>query len=441
VQTAESQELAASEGLVEQRTVGNQERGLRTRATSVLPGGSLGNTSFNAIIRRGRGSRIWDVSGNEYVDYLLGSGPMLIGHSHPDVVAAVVEQAELGATFFAMNEQIVALAEAVVDAVACADEVRFVSSGSEATLYAMRVARAFRKRDKILKFEGGFHGMNDYALVAVMPGEPTDFPHGRPDSAGVPQSIASEMLVAPFNDIETTSAIVEKHHDEIAGVIVEPFQRVIAPVPGFLEGLRELTHQYRIPLIFDEIVTGFRFAYGGAQEYYGVTPDLCTLGKALAGGFALAAVTGRSEIMEHFDRGRVSKEEHLMQVGTLSGNPVAAAAGLATLKVLRQEGTYERLFATGRRIRESLQQQLDQAEIPAQVVGEDPLFDVYFTDREIVDYHATLSADEEKSLRFTKLLQERGVFKGEHKYYVSTAHGDDDVELTADAFASAIEEL
>ena len=423
------------------RTAGHGERELLARAARVLPGGSLGNLSFGPIIRRGLGSRVWDVSGNEYVDYVLGSGPMLIGHSHPDVVAAVVEQAQLGTTFFALNEHATALAEAVVDAVPCAEEVRFVSTGSEATLYAMRVARAFRGRDKVLKFEGGFHGMNDYALVAVMPGEPTQFPHGKPSSAGVPASVASEMLVAPFNDLETTTAIIERHHDEIAGVIVEPFQRVIPPAPGFLEGLREATLHYRIPLIFDEIVTGFRFAYGGAQEYYGVTPDVCTLGKAVAGGFPLAAVAGKSEIMEHFDLGRVSKEEHLMQVGTLSGNPVAAAAGLATLNVLREEGTYERLFATGRRIREALQQQIDRAEIPAQVVGEDPLFDVYFTDREIVDYQSTLSGDKDKSFRMTRLLRERGVFKGETKYYVSTAHDNEDVKLTANAFASAIEEL
>ena len=424
-----------------QRTVGERERELQARAARVLPGGSLGNISFDTIIRRGLGSRVWDVSGNEYVDYMLGSGPMLIGHSHPDVVEAVVEQARLGTTFFALNEHAVALAEAVVDAVPCAEEVRFFSTGSEATLYAMRVARAFRGRDKVLKFEGGFHGMNDYALVAVMPGEPTEFPHGKPSSAGVPASVASEMLIAPFNDIETTTAIIERYHDEIAGVIVEPFQRVIPPAPGFLEGLREATLQYRIPLIFDEIVTGFRFAYGGAQEYYGVTPDVCTLGKAVAGGFPLSAVAGKSEIMEHFDAGRVSREEHLMQVGTLSGNPVAATAGLATLDVLRQEGAYERLFATGRRIRDAIQAEIDRAEIPAQVVGEDPLFDVYFTDEEIVDYRSTLGADKDRSLRLTKLLLEHGVFKGETKYYVSTAHDDEDVDLTANAFAAALEAL
>ena len=267
------------------RKVSAEEQALIERAHRFLPGGSLGNLSMDVVIREGRGSRIWDVSGNEYVDYLLGSGPMLVGHTHPQVVAAVQEQVERGSTFFAGNESAIMLAEEIVKAVPCAESVRFSSSGTEATLYAMRTARAFRGRDKILKFEGGFHGMNDYALMSMGPVDPPDYPQAVPDSAGIPASVSREMLIAPFNDIETTAAIIERHHDELAGVIVEPFQRLLPPRQGFLEGLRELTKEYEIPLIFDEVVTGFRFSYGGAQEYYGVTPDMCTLGKAVAGGY------------------------------------------------------------------------------------------------------------------------------------------------------------
>ena len=182
-----------------------------------------------------------------------------------------------------------ALAEEIVQAVPCAEKVRFCSTGTEATLYAMRTARAFRGKDKILKFEGGFHGMNDYALMSMSPKKLLEFPQPEPDSAGIPESIASEVLIAPYNNIEITTAIIEGHHNEIGGVIVEPFQRLIPPKAGFLEGLREVTTHYEIPLIFDEVVTGFRFAYGGAQEYYGVIPDICTLGKAVAGGFPLTA--------------------------------------------------------------------------------------------------------------------------------------------------------
>ena len=425
-----------------ERATSARQREALEKARRYLPAGSLGNSiDAGVIVREGRGARVWDLSGNEYVDYMLGSGPMLVGHAHPEVVAAVQEQLERGATFFANNEYAIQLAEEMVEAVPCADKVRFSSSGTEATLYAMRVARAFRKRDKVLKFEGGFHGMNDYALMSMMPTDPPDFPEAKPDSSGIPRSVQDEMLIAPFNDLETTSAIIERHHDELAGVIVEPFQRVIPPRPGFLEGLREVTAHYEIPLIFDEVVTSFRFAYGGAQEYYGVTPDLCTVGKGVSGGFPLTAVAGRDEIMAHFDLGLVERQDFLPQIGTLSGNPVGAVASLATLNVLRREGTYENLFATGDQIKGALQKLLDEAEIPARVVGVGALFDVYFGDTEITDYRSTLKADKEMYGRFNRLLLERGVLKGDSKYYMSTAHGQDEVRDTIAAFTSAIDEL
>ena len=423
------------------RRVTSEEQELIEKAHRYLPAGSLGNIATDILIREGRGGRVWDASGNEFVDYLLGSGPMLVGHAHPEVVAAVEAQNRRGSTFFATNEYAVRLAEEIVAAVPCAEKVRFSSSGTEATLYAMRTVRANRKRDKVLKFEGGFHGMNDYALMSVFPTEPPEYPHPSADSAGIPQSIKGEMLIAPFNDIETTTAIIERHHDDLAGVIVEPFQRVIPPAAGFLEGLREVTKLYEIPLIFDEIVTGFRFAYGGAQEYYGVTPDLCTLGKTVAGGFPLTAVAGSSELMDQFDRSSADGDSFMPQIGTLSGNPIAAAAGLATLEVLRREGAYERLFATGQKLRLALERILNEAEIPARVVGIDPLFDVLFTDSDVTDYRSTLLADKQKLGRFTSLLLEHGVFRGETKFYVSTAHTQDDVDRTIEAFAASVEEL
>ena len=423
------------------RRVTSEEQELIEKAHRYLPAGSLGNIATDILIREGRGGRVWDASGNEFVDYLLGSGPMLVGHAHPEVVAAVEAQNRRGSTFFATNEHAVRLAEEIVAAVPCAEKVRFSSSGTEATLYAMRTVRAYRKRDKVLKFEGGFHGMNDYALMSVFPTEPPEYPHPSADSAGIPQSIKGEMLIAPFNDIETTTAIIERHHDDLAGVIVEPFQRVIPPAAGFLEGLREVTKLYEIPLIFDEIVTGFRFAYGGAQEYYGVTPDLCTLGKTVAGGFPLTAVAGSSELMDQFDRNSADGDSFMPQIGTLSGNPIAAAAGLATLEVLRREGAYERLFATGQKLRLALERILNEAEIPARIVGIDPLFDVLFTDSDVTDYRSTLLADKQKLGRFTSLLLEHGVFRGETKFYVSTAHTQDDVDRTIEAFAASVEEL
>ena len=407
----------------------------------VLPGGSFGNMPAEVILKEGRGGRIWDEAGNEYVDFLLGSGPMFAGHAHPEVTAAVQAQVPLGTTFFANNRHGIALAEAVVEAVPCADQVRFVCSGTEADLYAMRAARAFRKRDKILKFEGGYHGMSDYALMSLAPKRPGNFPRPVPDSAGIPKSVQDEMLVAAFNDIDMVRSLIEEQKDELAGVIVEPFQRLIPPQPGFLQALREITAQHAIPLIFDEVVTGFRFSYGGAQQYYGVTPDLCSLGKIVGGGFALAAVAGRADIMHHFDKLAASEEDFITQIGTLSGNPVAAVAGLATLNVLKRPGTYEKVFATGRELMGTLSGLLKQAGLPAQVIGEPPLFDVVFTDQPIRDYRDTLKGDAALARRFNQLLRARGIMKGESKYYVSLAHDRAEIDHTIAAWTDAIKAL
>ena len=411
------------------------------QARRVLPGGSFGNMPAEVILREGRGGRIFDEAGREYVDFLLGSGPMFIGHAHPEVTAAVQAQVPLGTTFFGNNRHGIALAEAICEAVPCAEQVRFVCSGTEADLYAMRAARAFRKRDKILKFEGGYHGMSDYALVSLAPKNPGNFPRGTLDSAGIPKSVADEMVVAAFNDIDMVRSLIEEQKDELAGVIVEPFQRLIPPKPGFLQALREVTAEHGIPLIFDEVVTGFRFAYGGAQEYYGVTPDLCTLGKIVGGGFALAAIAGRADIMKHFDRLAMTDEDFIFQVGTLSGNPVAAVAGLATLEVLKRPGTYEGVFANGRRLMDTLSELLKKHGFKAQVIGEPPLFDIIFTDQPVKDYRDTLKADTALQKRFNQALRARGIMKGESKYYVSVAHTQADIDHTIGAWEEALKEI
>ena len=418
------------------------QRTVLREASKYLAGGSNGNTiTMDLIVREGRGSKVWDMSSNQYLDYSLGSGPMLLGHAHPEVVSALINQVANGTTFFGLNEHAVRLAKEIVDAVPCAEKVRFTSTGTEATFHAMRVVRAYRRRDKILKFEGGYHGMNDYALMSMSPDGQAEFPTAVPDSAGIPKSLKADMLIAPFNDIETTTSIIERHHNDLAGVIVEPFQRVIPPNPGFLEGLREATQLYEVPLIFDEVVTGFRFAYGGAQEYYDVIPDLCTLGKALAGGLPLAAIAGTEEIMDYFDPDRPADEGGTLQEGTFNGNPLAAVAGVATLEILKREGTYERLFNIGLKVKNGLQQLMNEAEIPAQVLGEAPVFDLFFAENDITDYRSSLSADEQKLAKFTRLLLDHGIFKNHHKFYVSTAHDEDDVKLTLEAFESSISRL
>jgi glutamate-1-semialdehyde 2,1-aminomutase len=417
---------------------GARELALTALARRVLPGGGFGNLTSDIVIGEGRAGRVWDVSGNQYVDFLLGSGPMFIGHAHEDVVAAVLAQIPRGVTFFANNEPGIRLAAAIVDGVPCAEQVRFTSTGTEADAYAMRVARAFRGRDKVLKFEGGFHGMSEYALQGMAPKRPGNFPRATSDSPGIPRAVSDDMLIAPFNDADLAASLIRQHRDELAAVIVEPFQRLIPPKPGFLQALRDVTRDCGIVLIFDEIVTGFRFAYGGAQEYYGVIPDLCTLGKIVAGGFPLAAVAGRAEIMRHFDRDAMG-DAVLPQIGTLSGNPVASVAGLMTLEVLRRPGTYEMVFATGRRLMEALRNGIRGRGLPAQVIGEPVLFDIVFAEGEIADYRSGLTQDLAALRRFNRALMAAGVLKGDTKMYISTAHDEADIETAIAAFETALD--
>ncbi|MDE0943078.1 MAG: aminotransferase class III-fold pyridoxal phosphate-dependent enzyme [Alphaproteobacteria bacterium] len=419
----------------------DEEQELVDLAAKVLPAGGFGNLASDIVIREGRGGRVWDVSGNEYVDFLLGSGPMLVGHGNEEVLAAVQEQVQRGTTFFANNEAGIHLAAEIVDAVDCAEKVRFVSTGSEATFYAMRLARAHRGRDKILKFEGGYHGMSDYALMSMAPKRPGNFPQAVPDSAGIPQRVRDEVLIAPFNDPDTAASLIKEHHEDLGGIIVEPFQRLLPPEPGFLETLRQLATEYSIPLIFDEVVTGFRLAYGGAQAYYGVTPDLCAMGKIIGGGFPLAAIMGRSDIMSHFDKTAVADESFMPQIGTLSGNPVAAVAGLATLNILDRPGAYEKIFATGSALMEGLEALLEASGVPAVVIGEPPLFDVFFTQAEVKDYRGMQTNDTERTQRFNATLRENGILKGDSKFYVSLAHDEADVAKTLDAFAAAVKSI
>jgi glutamate-1-semialdehyde 2,1-aminomutase len=362
---------------------------------------------------------------------------MLLGHAHPAVVEAVRRQVERGTSYMVLNAPAIELAEEIVRAVPCAEQVRYTSSGTEATFFALRVARAHRKRDKVLKFEGGFHGAHDWALMSVVPRSPKAFPAPLADSAGIPSVVEDEVLIAPYNDLATTEALLDAHHDELAAVIIEPYQRTIPPAPGFLSGLRRVTRRYEVPLVFDEIVTGFRFAYGGAQEFYGVVPDLACYGKVVAGGFPLACVAGPRAILRHFDAALEGTPEYVWQAGTFNGHAVACAAGLATLAELRRPGTYERLFATGRRLMEGLRAALHRHGVAGQVSGEPPVFDVFFTDRPITDYRATLTADRRMITRFNQELVRRRVVKAVNKVYVSLAHTERDVDETLDVFDQA----
>jgi glutamate-1-semialdehyde 2,1-aminomutase len=421
------------------------EHKLLERAAALLPASVRTPTMSLAagmVIESGQGSKIVDISGNEYLDYMLGSGPIFLGHAHPAVVAAVRDWVAKGSSFLLPNEPSILLAEEIVKAVPCAEKVCYGSSGSDATFFALRLARAFRKRDKILKFEGGYHGQGDAVLMSNQwTREPQPYPRAVPNSDGIPKSVAADVLISPFNDIERAADLIDQHCDELAAVIVEPLQRTIPPRAGFLEGLRELTARHEIPLIFDEVVTGFRLALGGAQEYYGVTPDLCAMGKTLSAGHPLSVVCGRSDIMEFAEGVRRITGNYVSLTGTYSGNPVSCAVGLAVVKELQRDGVYEGVFEKGRRLMGALQGSFDKAGIPAQVLGEPPAFQPWFSDSEVVDFRTSQTANPMLGFQFMQALLDRGVLKGHEKFFVSTVHSDADVDFTVEVIEEAVQSL
>ena len=409
------------------------------RARAVLPGGGFGNFDPAFFIREGHGSRIRDEDGREYVDALIGSGPLLLGHCHPEVLEAVAEQLPRGTTFFANNTNAVEFAETIVEAVRCAEQIRFMSTGGEADMYAIRLARAFTGRHHVVKFEGGYHGMSAEAQMSLAPSRLVNFPQAVPDSAGIPTSVQNEILVAPYNDADYIRSLLDEHANDVAAILVEPLQRMIPSQPGFLRSLREEADRIGALLIFDEVVTGFRLAYGGAQELYGVIPDIVTLGKVIGGGFPLAAVGARTEIMKHFDRTSVDADRWLMQIGTLSGNPVAAAAGIRTLEILRREGQYEKLRHNGRRVMRMASEALCAHGVAHRIVGEPPLFEVVFTDGPVRNYRDYVGSDMDRAARFHRALIAHDVFKSPGKTYISLALTEDDFDILGTAYSKAAE--
>jgi len=431
---------------VELEAMESRSRELLSTAGTILPGACLGQNSLppelSFVVDHGEGARLVDVRGRTYLDYVLGSGPLLLGHAHPAVVRAVQEQVVRGSTFHWLSEPSIRLAETVVDAVPCAEQVRFVSTGTEGTMFACRMARAFTRREKILKFEGGWHGFHDYAMAGNwrVPSE-SPYPYPGPDIGGIPRGALESVLVAPFNDLAMTERIATERGSELAAIIVEPLQRSIRPRPGFLAGLRELAHRLGALLIFDEVVTGFRLAYGGAQEYYGVLPDLAVYGKALTCGFSLAAIAGRADVMATADPARKGSLDYAGLSGTLSGNALACAAGIAALAELRRPGVYERLHALGERLRSGIAQRADRLGVPVQVLADGPIAQVFFIDPEadLSTDRALRAADGRKATRFGLECLRRGIFTiPGTKLYLSLAHTDADIDWTLDAMEESL---
>ena len=406
------------------------------RAGEVLSGRSLGYFTLppdvDMVIREGHGSHITDVEGRDFIDYVLGSGPMLVGHAHPEVLAAVEAQIKLGTTFYFLNEPAIRLSERLVEAIACAEEVRYTSTGTEATYLALRCARAHTGRSKILKFEGAWHGMHDYALWGTVPAVASDYPRAGADSLGIPAVLGGEVLVAPFNDAELAVKIIEEHAGELAAVMIEPLQRVLKPEPGFLEAIREVTERLGIVLIFDEVVTGFRIAWGGAQELYGVVPDMATYGKAMAGGFPLAAIVGKHEIMEAFGNASRPPDTIAWASGTFSGNPIGSVAGLAALDILEAPGLYDQLHRIGSRLRAGLVESGRRHGLPAQTPGEDAVFGLRFMENDNSTTWIDLQEhDRELGNRWAMECVRRGVLVvPNEKFYISVAHTEEDVDRT-----------
>ncbi|MFC4600416.1 glutamate-1-semialdehyde 2,1-aminomutase [Cohnella hongkongensis] len=415
------------------------------RAKSVIPGGvnspvrafkSVGLTPL--VVDRGEGSRITDIDGQTYIDYVLSWGPLIAGHAHPEVVEAIKRTAEKGTSFGAPTELETRMAELVCERVPSVEVVRMVNSGTEATMSALRLARGYTNRSKILKFEGSYHGHADSLLIKAGSGVAT---LGLPDSPGVPESVASHTLTVPYNDLDSTKLAFERYGEDIAAVIVEPVagnMGVVPPLPGFLAGLRELTSQYGSLLIFDEVMTGFRVHLHCAQGLYGITPDLTCLGKVIGGGLPVGAYGGKREIMEH-----MAPVGPIYQAGTLSGNPLAMAAGYTTLKLMTEEA-YQLLERLSGRLEAGLLRNAEACGVPMTINRVGSMVCPFFTDQAVINYDVARTSDTERFRSVFRRLLDNGVniapspFEG---WFVSIAHTERDIDLTIEAHRTALAAL
>ncbi|KRG10557.1 glutamate-1-semialdehyde 2,1-aminomutase [Lederbergia galactosidilytica] len=391
------------------------------------------------VMEKGNGAYLYDVDGNRYIDFLGAYGPIITGHAHPHITDAIKKAAETGVLYGTPTPHEVKFAKMIKEAIPSLDKVRFVNSGTEAVMTTIRVARAYTGRDKILKFAGCYHGHSDLVLVAAGSG-PSQL--GMPDSAGVPQSIAKEVITVPYNDIEAFREAIEKWGPELAAVLTEPIVGnfgIVEPLPGYLEEVKKLTHQAGALLIFDEVITAFRFMYGGAQNLLGVTPDLTALGKIIGGGLPIGAYGGKKEIME-----KVAPLGPAYQAGTMAGNPASMLSGIACLEVLQQEGVYEQLDQLGALLEAGILDAAAKYNIPISINRLKGALTVYFTKEKVINYNQAESTDGELFARFFKQILHHGINLAPSKYeawFLTTAHTKEDIEETIKAVELSFEHL
>jgi glutamate-1-semialdehyde 2,1-aminomutase len=403
-----------------------------------MPGGvSSPVRAFKAVggdpplIAYGQGPRVFDLDGNTYIDYVAAFGPLILGHAHPAVTDALAQAVQRGTAYGATTELEVELARVICEAIPSIELLRFVNSGTEATMSALRLARAFTGRDKIVKFEGCYHGHADGLLAKAGSGQAT---LGLPDSPGVPQSYAAHTLVVPFNDEEALHFLFDQHPDEIAAVIVEPVagnMGVVPPASGFLQRLRAVTQEHGSLLIFDEVITGFRLCYGGAQTMFDVQPDLTCLGKVIGGGLPVGAYGGRRDIMD-----MVAPQGPVYQAGTLAGNPLAMAAGVATLRLLADDGAYQHLEASAVSLEDGLRRAAEETETPVRINRAGSMLTVFFTAEPVTDFASARRSDTERYAAFFRQMLARGIFLPPSQFeavFVSLVHSDDEVRQTIEA--------
>lgn len=390
-------------------------------------------------MEKGEGAYLYDVDGNRYIDYLAAYGPIITGHAHPHITEAIKQAAETGVLYGTPTAHEVKFAKMIKEAIPSLDKVRFVNSGTEAVMTTIRVARAYTGRDKILKFAGCYHGHSDLVLVAAGSG-PSQL--GMPDSAGVPQSIAKEVITVPFNDIEAFQTAMDTWGNEIAAVLAEPIVGnfgIVEPLPGFFDQVKEIAHQKGALLIFDEVITAFRFTYGSAQNIIGVTPDLTALGKIIGGGLPIGAYGGRKDIME-----KVAPLGPAYQAGTMAGNPASMLSGIACLEVLQKPGVYERLDNLGAKLEAGILAAATKYNTPITVNRLKGALTIYFTNEKVVNYEQAEATDGELFAKFFKKMLHQGVNLAPSKYeawFLTTAHTEEDIEETIIAVENAFKEL